>query len=49
MTCIPSAYMKETQEDWVTPQNGPCHYLKYYLQLKTKDVEGENQLRTKAQ
>ena len=44
MTCILSAYMKETQDDWVTPQNGPCHYLKYYLQLETKDVEGENQL-----
>jgi len=40
ITCIPSVYMWETQEYWVTPQNGQSHHLKYHLQLKTKDVGG---------
>lgn len=29
--------MGETQENWVAPQNGQSHDLKYDLQLKTKD------------
>lgn len=38
-------YMGDTQENWVTPQNGSSHHIKCYLQLKTKeDVLGGGQL-----
>ena len=30
--------MEETQENWVTHQNGWSSYLKYHLQLKTKKM-----------
>ena len=38
--------MGKTQENGVTPQNDPNHYLKYHFQLKIKDVccGVENQL-----
>ena len=29
--------MGNTQKNWVTPQNGPKHRLKYHLLLKTKE------------
>lgn len=32
-------YMGETEENWVTPQNG-SHHLKYHLQLKTEKKIG---------
>lgn len=30
--------MGDTQENWVTPTDGLRQYLKYHLQLKTKDI-----------
>ena len=43
ITCIRPVYKRDTQENWKTPWNGPCHHLKYHLQLNTKeDVEGED-------
>ena len=30
--------MGDTQENWVTPWNGPSHHLKYHLKLKTKEM-----------
>ena len=32
--------MGETQENWVTRQNGQSYNLKYHLQLKTKEDVG---------
>ena len=32
--------MGETQENRVTRQNGRSHYLKYHLQLRTKEDVG---------
>ena len=32
--------MRETQENWVTHQNGWNPHLKYHLQLKTKEDVG---------
>lgn len=29
--------MGYTQEEWLTPPNGPSHYLKNHLQLKGKE------------
>lgn len=31
-------YRRETQENGVTPPDGPRHHLKYHLQLKTKHM-----------
>lgn len=30
--------MEDTHENSVLPPNGPSHYLKYHLQLKTKKM-----------
>ena len=32
--------MGDTEENWVTPQHGPSHYLKNRLQLKKKEDVG---------
>lgn len=37
---MPLIYMGDTQENEVTPQNGPVHHLKYHLQLMTKEDIG---------
>ena len=37
---IPPVYMGETEENWVTLQNGPSHHLKDHLHLKTKENVG---------
>ena len=40
ISCTPSIYLRDTQENWVTPTNGPSNHLKYHLQPKSKeDVE----------
>ena len=40
ISCRPSVYMGDNQENWVTPTNGPSNHLKYHLQLKSKEDVG---------
>ena len=46
VTYVPPAFTGETQENWVTPQNGLSLQLIYHRQLKTKEDDkgvGESQ------
>ena len=40
ITCLPSAYIRFSQENLCNSQNGPSYHLKYHFQLKIKEYVG---------